>query len=122
MATEAEVVHKIRVGRVISDKMQKTRIVAIKWKQHHPKYKRLVSKETRFKVHDEKNESKLGDLVRIIEGRPLSKEKHWRVAEILERGMVANIKPVEIEESTLVELSTKQRPEIKKEEPKDATQ
>ncbi len=119
---EIEVVHKIRVGRVISDKMEKTRIVAIEWKQHHPKYKRLVSKESRFKAHDEKNESKLGDLVRIIEGRPLSKEKRWRIAEILERGVVTEIKPVEIEESTLVELSTKQRPEIKKEEEKEATQ
>lgn len=117
---ETEAVHKIRVGRVVSDKMQKTRIVSIEWKQHHPKYKRLVSKESKFKAHDENNESKMGDLVRIIEGRPLSKEKHWRIAEILERGNIAEIKPVEIEESTLAELSAKQRPpEIKKEESKD---
>lgn len=115
---ETEAVHKERVGRVISDRMQKTRIVSIEWKQHHPKYKRLVSKESKFKVHDEKNESKIGDLVRIVEGRPMSKEKRWRVTEIIERGMVADIKPTEIEESTLAELAAKQRP-VKTEEPKE---
>lgn len=113
---ETEAVHKERVGRVISAKMQKTRIVAIEWKQHHPKYKRLVSKESKFKVHDEKNESKLGDLVRIVEGRPLSKEKRWRLAEIVERGMVADLKPTEIDETKVAELSAKQRP-VKAEEP-----
>lgn len=115
---ETEVVHKVRIGRVVSAKMQKTRIVAIKWKQHHPKYKRLVSRETKFKVHDEKNESKLGDLVRIVEGRPLSKEKRWRLAEIVERGMVADLKPTEIDENRLAELAAKQRP-VKAEEPED---
>ena len=107
---QAEVRHKTKVGRVVSNKMQKTVVVEIRWKQPHPKYKRPVTKVSRIKVHDEKGETKVGDLVRIIEGRPISKEKRWRLSEVLQKGLVAELKPAEIEETTLAELAAKQRP------------
>lgn len=71
------------VGIVISDKMQKTRIVRITRRSKHPKYGRIVKKTNKFKVHDEKNISKLGDTVRIEETRPISKDKRYRVLEIV---------------------------------------
>ena len=107
---QAEVRHKTKVGHVISAKTQKTVVVEVRWKQPHPKYKRPVTKVSRIKVHDEKGETKVGDLVRITEGRPLSKEKRWRLSEVLQKGIVAELKPTEIEESTLAELAAKQRP------------
>jgi small subunit ribosomal protein S17 len=76
---------KIRVGMVVSDKMQKTIIVAIERRVAHPVYGKMMTRTTRLKVHDEQNTSKAGDTVRIMETRPLSKDKRWRVVEILER-------------------------------------
>ncbi|MEK6699097.1 MAG: 30S ribosomal protein S17 [Nitrospirota bacterium] len=73
------------VGRVISDKMDKTVVLAVTRKIAHPRYNKTISRTTKFKVHDEKNECKVGDLVKFIETRPLSKEKRWRVLEIVER-------------------------------------
>ena len=74
---------KERVGLVVSDKMQKTVVVAIENRAPHPKYGKIVVKTQRFKVHDEENKCKVGDRVRIQETRPLSKTKRWTVAEIL---------------------------------------
>lgn len=74
-----------RVGRVVSDKMNKTRVVVYEYHKMHPLYKKFVRKRTKFYVHDEKNESKVGDLVRIKFTRPLSKLKRWRIVEIIER-------------------------------------
>jgi small subunit ribosomal protein S17 len=88
---------KMMVGRVVSDKMTKTVIVAVKKTRHHPLYKKVLRKVVNYKAHDEKSECKLGDLVRIEETRPLSKEKRWRVAEILAKGEVVEVKPTEIE-------------------------
>ena len=76
---------KVRLGTVISDKMNKTVIVQINTRKAHPLYKKTVAQRVKFKVHDEKNECGIGDLVRITETRPLSKEKHWRVIEIVEK-------------------------------------
>ena len=73
------------VGRVISDKMDKTAVLAVTRKIAHPRYNKTISRTTKFKVHDEKNECKVGDLVKFIETRPLSKEKRWRVLEIVEK-------------------------------------
>ena len=73
------------VGRVISDKMDKTVVLAVTRKIAHPRYNKTISRTTKFKVHDEKNECKVGDLVKFIETRPLSKENRWRVLEIVER-------------------------------------
>ncbi|NOZ55585.1 MAG: 30S ribosomal protein S17 [Calditrichaeota bacterium] len=76
---------KVRIGRVVSDKMDKSRIVAVERLVQHPLYKKYIRRTTKFMAHDEKNESHVGDVVRIMETRPLSKRKRWRVVEILER-------------------------------------
>ncbi len=80
-----DAVHKTKVGRVVSDKMQKTVVVAVENQLRHPIYHRMLRRTVRFKAHDEENTCKLGDLVQIVETRPLSKEKRWRVAQVLER-------------------------------------
>ena len=74
-----------KVGRVMSDKMQKTIVVAVETIKRHPIYKRTYKETTRFKAHDEHNSARIGDVVRIEETRPLSKDKRWRLVEILER-------------------------------------
>ena len=76
---------RVRVGRVVSDKMDKSRIIAVERLVQHPLYKKYIRRTTKFMAHDEKNESHVGDVVRIMETRPLSKRKRWRVVEILER-------------------------------------
>ncbi len=76
---------KQRTGVVVSDKMDKTIVVAIKTKVKHPLYGKTVNRTTRLKAHDEKNECGIGDIVRIMETRPLSKEKRWRLVEIIEK-------------------------------------
>jgi small subunit ribosomal protein S17 len=76
---------KLRVGKVVSDKMDKTVVVVIERLVKHPQYKRYVRRRSRFKVHDEKNECKEGDTIRFMETRPLSKEKRWRFVEFVER-------------------------------------
>jgi len=76
---------KTLVGIVSSDKMDKTRVVLVQRHLKHPLYKKYISKSNKFMAHDEKNDSHLGDKVRIIESRPLSKRKRWRLLEIIER-------------------------------------
>jgi small subunit ribosomal protein S17 len=78
-------VQKSRVGVVVSDKMSKTRVVVVERAFRHPRYERVVKRSSRFKAHDERNEARLGDRVLIVETRPLSKDKRWRIKEILER-------------------------------------
>jgi small subunit ribosomal protein S17 len=77
---------KKRIGIVLSDKMQKTIVVQIRRKALHPVYGKVVGHAAQFKVHDEKNDAKIGDRVLIQETRPLSKEKNWRLVQILEKG------------------------------------
>ena len=76
---------KTRTGIVVSDKMDKTVVVAVRTKVRHPLYGKMVNKTTKFKAHDENNECGVGDTVRVMETRPLSKEKHWRLVEIVEK-------------------------------------
>jgi len=76
---------KTRVGLVVSDKMSKTRVVAVERSFRHPRYERVIKRTARFKAHDERNEAHVGDRVVIVETRPLSKDKRWRIKEILER-------------------------------------
>ena len=76
---------KQRTGVVVSDKMDKTIVVAIKTKVKHPLYGKTVNRTTRLKAHDEKNECNIGDTVRLMETRPLSKTKRWRLVQIIER-------------------------------------
>lgn len=76
---------KTRIGKVVSNKMDKTIVVAIETLVSHPLYKKQVKRTTKFKAHDENNECNIGDRVKIMETRPLSKEKRWRLVEIIER-------------------------------------
>lgn len=77
---------KTRTGTVVSDKMDKTVVVAVETFKRHKLYGRTIRSTKKFKAHDENNECRIGDKVRIVETRPLSKDKRWRVAEILEKG------------------------------------
>ena len=77
---------KGKIGKVISDRMDKTVVVAVERLVRHPKYKKILKKTSKFKAHDERNECKMGDIVRIMECRPLSKGKKTRVVEIIEKG------------------------------------
>jgi len=76
---------KTRIGVVVSDKMEKTIVVAIKTKFRHPLYGKMVNRTRKFKAHDENNECGIGDTVKIMETRRLSKDKHWRLVEIIEK-------------------------------------
>ena len=76
---------KTRTGLVVSDKMDKTIVVAIEDNVRHPLYKKIIKRTVKLKAHDEKNECGIGDRVRVMETRPLSKDKRWRVVEIVEK-------------------------------------
>ena len=76
---------KVRVGKVVSDKMDKTVVVAIADRVAHPLYKKIVGRTYKLKAHDENNTSGIGDTVKVMETRPLSKDKRWRVVEIVEK-------------------------------------
>ncbi len=78
-------IQKTMVGTVVSDRMEKTRVVLVQRLVKHPLYQKYIRKRTRYKVHDEKSACRLGDRVLIVETRPLSREKRWRVKEVLER-------------------------------------
>jgi small subunit ribosomal protein S17 len=77
---------KIYTGEVVSDKMKKTVVVAVKRLAQHPLYKKTVKRVVKFKAHDEEDKCRLGDMVKIIESRPISKDKRWKVVEIIDRG------------------------------------
>jgi len=82
---EERTARKLRLGVVVSDKMQKTVVVEIERRMPHPVYGKMVTRSKRLKAHDEENSAKVGDTVRIMETRPLSKDKRWRLVEIVER-------------------------------------
>src|SRR5580693_7826464 len=84
-AADRRPTRKTRLGRVVSDKMDKTVVVAIERRVPHPVYGKMVTRTTRLKAHDEQNSAKTGDTVRIVETRPLSKDKRWRLVEIVDR-------------------------------------
>lgn len=83
--TRARGLRKERVGEVVSNKMAKTIVVRVERRFRHPEYKKVVTAFTKFYAHDEKNDAKVGDLVRIQETRPLSRLKRWRLVEVVER-------------------------------------
>ncbi|MBR6385522.1 MAG: 30S ribosomal protein S17 [Ruminococcus sp.] len=84
MSTERNL-RKTRVGKVVSDKMDKTVVVAIVDNVKHPLYKKIIKRTVRLKAHDENNEYRVGDVVEVMETRPLSKDKRWRVTNIIEK-------------------------------------
>jgi small subunit ribosomal protein S17 len=88
---------KVRVASVVRTKMDQTAVVEMVWKQRHPIYRKQMRRVARFYVHDPQSHCQVGDLVRIQETRPISKTKHWRLLEILERHQVAEVQPIELE-------------------------
>ena len=88
--------HKTKVGRVGSNRMDKTVIVEVATSKRHPLYKKIIRRMVKFKAHDEHNKCGLGDVVKIVETRPLSRQKRWRVADIITKGEVVEVQPKEI--------------------------
>lgn len=97
------VIKKAKVGRVVSDKMDKTIVVSVERLSRHPLYKRVIRLSTKFKAHDENNEARIGDTVRIVESRPLSATKRWRMVEIVARAGEGAGEPVVAEEEATSE-------------------
>ena len=91
-----EIKRKTRFGKVVSDKMNKTVVVAVDTPKRHPLYKKTIRRVVKYYAHDEAGLSKIGDVVKMEETRPTSKLKRWRVVEIVTKGEVAEIKPEEI--------------------------
>ena len=87
---------KERIGRVVSTKMEKTVVVQVEDLKRHPVYRKVITHRVKFMAHDEAKECAMGDIVRIVETRPLSKDKRWRVAEIVRKKEVAEIEPKEV--------------------------
>ena len=84
-AVDARNHRKVRLGQVVSDKMDKTIVVVLERQFPHPSYSRIVRRTSRIKVHDENNECRVGDVVRVMETRPLSKDKRWRLLEVVRK-------------------------------------
>jgi len=97
---------------VVGNKMQKTVIVAVEKHKRHPLYKKSMRRTERYKAHDEKGLCALGDTVRILESRPLSREKRWRVVEILARHEVAEVAPREIDQTILQRIAAESPPPV----------
>ena len=84
-SAEKRSLRKVKIGKVVSNKMQKSIVVSIERRVPHPIYKKYFSKTTKLMAHDEKNEARIGDIVKIMETRPLSRSKRWRLVEIVEK-------------------------------------
>ena len=93
----ARSMRKVRVGAVVRTNQDKTAIVEMVWKQRHRIYRKQMRRVARFYVHDPENQCRLGDTVRVEETRRISKNKHWRLIEILERRQVADVRPMDLE-------------------------
>jgi small subunit ribosomal protein S17 len=93
----AKQMRKVRTGAVVRTTMEKTAVVEMVWKQPHPVYNKPMRRVARFYVHDPQSQCQVGDLVRIEETRPISKTKHWRLMEVVERRQVADVRPIELE-------------------------
>ena len=101
----AKQMRKARVGSVVGTKMDQTAVVEMVWKQRHPLYRKQMRRVARFYVHDPQKQCQIGDTVRIQETRPISKTKHWRLLEILQRRQVAEVRPIELESDIEAEIA-----------------
>lgn len=106
---------KEMVGVVVSTKMDKTAVVSVERRVRHPLYRKIIRRTTKYKAHDPRNEATLGDVVRLQETRPISKEKRWRIAEIMTKGDVAEIQPGEIAVPEEVRLKVEPPPQAEPE-------
>ena len=104
-------------GVVVSDKMDKTVVVDVSRRKQHPLYRKVINRSRRFKAHDAANECNVGDVVRILETRPLSRGKRWRVIEILQRGDVAEVAPEQIGREIEAEVQAAPRADAADAEP-----
>jgi small subunit ribosomal protein S17 len=93
---------RTKVGRVVSDKMDKTVVVSVERLQRHPIYKRVIRRSTKFKAHDQDNTARVGDTVRIEESRPLSRDKRWRLIEVLGHGVAETVSEPMADEAILM--------------------
>jgi small subunit ribosomal protein S17 len=107
---------KFRLGLVVSDKMDKTVVVAVETPKRHRLYKKTMKRVVKYKAHDEKNKCRAGDKVLIVETRPLSREKRWRVAEIVAKAEVVEISPEEITREDLAKVLPEKKPKEKAEQ------
>lgn len=98
----AKSMRKVRIGSVVRTGREKTAVVEMVWKQRHRIYGKQMRRVARFQVHDPENQCRLGDVVRIEETRPISKTKHWRLMEILQRRQVADVAPIELESDAVI--------------------
>ena len=96
---------KVRTGQVVRNSMDRTAVVEMVWKQRHRIYRKQMRRVTRFYVHDPLNQCQVGDTVRIQETRPISRMKHWRLLEILQRRQVAEVQPIELETDLDAEIA-----------------
>ena len=101
----ARFMRKVRVGAVVRTNQDKTAIVEMVWKQRHRLYRKQMRRGARFYVHDPENQCCLGDTVRIEETRRISKNKHWRLMEILERKQIAEVRPIDVETDVSLEMT-----------------
>ena len=99
----AKTMRKVRVGSVVSTRMDKTAVVELVWKQRHRVYRKQMRRVTRFYVHDPERQCRIGDTVRIQETRPISRTKHWRLLDILSRRAVADVRAIELEGDAVIE-------------------
>lgn len=99
----AKTMRKIRVGSVVSTRMDKTAVVEMVWKQRHRVYRKQMRRVARFYVHDPEGQCEIGDTVRIQETRPISRTKHWRLLEVLSRREVADVRPIDLETDVEIE-------------------
>ncbi len=93
---------KVRVGSVVATRMDKTAVVELVWKQRHRVYRKQMRRVTRFYVHDPDNQCRIGDTVRIQETRPISRTKHWRLLDIMARREIADVRPIDLEDDSIV--------------------
>jgi len=101
----AKSMRKVRVGAVVRTNQDKTAVVEMVWKQRHRLYRKQMRRVARFYVHDPENQCRLGDTVRIEETRRISKNKHWRLMEILERKQIAEVRPIDLETDVAPEIT-----------------
>ena len=99
----AKAMRKVRVGAVVSTRMDKTAVVELVWKQRHRIYRKQMRRVTRFYVHDPNQLCRIGDTVRIQETRPISRTKHWRLLEVLARREVAEVRAIDLEGDAVIE-------------------
>ena len=102
----SKLMRKDRVGLVVGTKMDRTAVVEMVWKQRHRVYRKQMRRISKFYVHDPENSCRIGDTVRIEETRPISKTKHWRLMEIIQRKQLADVQPIDLENDITSELSS----------------